>query len=308
MQHVQVCLWVCGGMCRALRCSRCACWALCAPVSPFRPWNGLRMCFEQQLYQPAAAAVWCRVGRTGRAGNKGTAITFISAEEEQYAPDLVKALKDSGSPVPDDLMVRGGACAVGSSRIEGAISSTLQARRRRLYLGLHPLVTAVSCIAHVLPWVTPAPLPGTDSHTTGIASPVTPVLKLPHAFLPFYPFPIPHTPPHTPPSPPPPHPMPLPPPPPPQPLPPPAVPCSCRPLLTAFKRRRRLGWSRATAVALEAQALGSTSPKRQVTGVAEGEAVGGERLWEGGGCGRGDVVGVARELNGKGQRKYGCCI
>lgn len=75
----------------------------------------------------------CRVGRTGRAGNKGTAITFISAEEEQYAPDLVKALKDSGSPVPDDLMVRGGACAAGSSGSEGAISSTLQAWQRRLY-------------------------------------------------------------------------------------------------------------------------------------------------------------------------------
>jgi Helicase conserved C-terminal domain len=41
-----------------------------------------------------------RVGRTGRAGNKGTAITFIAADEERYAPDLVKALKESGAPVP----------------------------------------------------------------------------------------------------------------------------------------------------------------------------------------------------------------
>jgi ATP-dependent RNA helicase DDX46/PRP5 len=32
-----------------------------------------------------------RVGRTGRAGNKGTAVTFISSEEERFAPDLVKA-------------------------------------------------------------------------------------------------------------------------------------------------------------------------------------------------------------------------
>ena len=46
-----------------------------------------------------------RVGRTGRAGNKGTAITFIAAEEEQYAPDLVKALRDSGAPIPEDLQV-----------------------------------------------------------------------------------------------------------------------------------------------------------------------------------------------------------
>ena len=44
-----------------------------------------------------------RVGRTGRAGNKGTAITFIAPEEEQYAPDLVKALKESGAAVPSDL-------------------------------------------------------------------------------------------------------------------------------------------------------------------------------------------------------------
>ena len=46
-----------------------------------------------------------RAGRTGRAGNKGTAITFISEEEETYAPDLVKALKDSKAVVPTDLQV-----------------------------------------------------------------------------------------------------------------------------------------------------------------------------------------------------------
>jgi ATP-dependent RNA helicase DDX46/PRP5 len=30
-----------------------------------------------------------RVGRTGRAGNPGTAITFISTDECQYAQDLI---------------------------------------------------------------------------------------------------------------------------------------------------------------------------------------------------------------------------
>ncbi|EIE18729.1 DEAD-domain-containing protein [Coccomyxa subellipsoidea C-169] len=44
-----------------------------------------------------------RVGRTGRAGNKGTAITFIAPDDEKYAPDLVKALRESGAPVPKDL-------------------------------------------------------------------------------------------------------------------------------------------------------------------------------------------------------------
>lgn len=45
----------------------------------------------------------CRVGRTGRAGNKGTAITFIGPDEDRYAPDLVKALKESSATVPQDL-------------------------------------------------------------------------------------------------------------------------------------------------------------------------------------------------------------
>jgi ATP-dependent RNA helicase DDX46/PRP5 len=48
------------------------------------------------------------VGRTGRAGAKGTAITFIAPDEEQYAPDLVKALKESSATVPQDLLVGGG--------------------------------------------------------------------------------------------------------------------------------------------------------------------------------------------------------
>lgn len=45
-----------------------------------------------------------RVGRTGRAGNKGTAYTFITPEECQYASDLIRALENSGSKVPADLI------------------------------------------------------------------------------------------------------------------------------------------------------------------------------------------------------------
>ena len=40
----------------------------------------------------------------GRAGNKGTAITFIGPDEDQYAGDLVKALKESKAPIPEDLI------------------------------------------------------------------------------------------------------------------------------------------------------------------------------------------------------------
>jgi ATP-dependent RNA helicase DDX46/PRP5 len=44
-----------------------------------------------------------RIGRTGRAGRKGTAYTFISTNEEQYAPLMCKALEQAEQPVPIEL-------------------------------------------------------------------------------------------------------------------------------------------------------------------------------------------------------------
>ena len=44
-----------------------------------------------------------RVGRTGRAGNKGTAYTFITEDECPFAADLIRALENSGNTVPDQL-------------------------------------------------------------------------------------------------------------------------------------------------------------------------------------------------------------
>jgi ATP-dependent RNA helicase DDX46/PRP5 len=44
-----------------------------------------------------------RVGRTGRAGRKGTAYTFISSKEEQYAPIMIKVLEKAKSPIPKEL-------------------------------------------------------------------------------------------------------------------------------------------------------------------------------------------------------------
>ena len=44
-----------------------------------------------------------RVGRTGRAGQRGKAVTFITPEQGKYARDIVKALKLSGTPVPPQL-------------------------------------------------------------------------------------------------------------------------------------------------------------------------------------------------------------
>lgn len=44
-----------------------------------------------------------RSGRTGRAGNTGLAVTFITEDQSRYSIDLAKALKQSGVEIPDDL-------------------------------------------------------------------------------------------------------------------------------------------------------------------------------------------------------------
>jgi ATP-dependent RNA helicase DDX46/PRP5 len=45
-----------------------------------------------------------RIGRTGRAGNKGTAITFITAEEDKYAGDIIQALQLGNLEPPLELV------------------------------------------------------------------------------------------------------------------------------------------------------------------------------------------------------------
>ncbi|XP_015205033.1 probable ATP-dependent RNA helicase DDX46 isoform X1 [Lepisosteus oculatus] len=44
-----------------------------------------------------------RAGRTGRAGNKGFAYTFITEDQVRYAGDIIKALELSGTTVPPEL-------------------------------------------------------------------------------------------------------------------------------------------------------------------------------------------------------------
>lgn len=44
-----------------------------------------------------------RAGRTGRAGNKGTCITFITTDQERYSVDLYRALKASNAEIPLEL-------------------------------------------------------------------------------------------------------------------------------------------------------------------------------------------------------------
>ncbi|BCR86884.1 DEAD/DEAH box RNA helicase [Aspergillus chevalieri] len=44
-----------------------------------------------------------RAGRTGRAGNTGTAVTFLTEDQDRYSVDIAKALKQSGQDVPEDV-------------------------------------------------------------------------------------------------------------------------------------------------------------------------------------------------------------
>ncbi|KZT12823.1 P-loop containing nucleoside triphosphate hydrolase protein [Laetiporus sulphureus 93-53] len=44
-----------------------------------------------------------RAGRTGRAGNQGTCVTFITPEQDRYSVDIYRALKASNATVPKEL-------------------------------------------------------------------------------------------------------------------------------------------------------------------------------------------------------------
>ncbi|TCD66931.1 pre-mRNA processing RNA-helicase [Steccherinum ochraceum] len=44
-----------------------------------------------------------RAGRTGRAGNKGTCVTFITPEQDRYSVDIYRALQASSAAVPKEL-------------------------------------------------------------------------------------------------------------------------------------------------------------------------------------------------------------
>lgn len=44
-----------------------------------------------------------RAGRTGRAGETGTAVTFLTEEQERYSVEIAKALRQSGQNVPESV-------------------------------------------------------------------------------------------------------------------------------------------------------------------------------------------------------------
>lgn len=44
-----------------------------------------------------------RIGRTGRAGQRGTAITYMTTSDSRMAADIIKIVKDAAQAVPDAL-------------------------------------------------------------------------------------------------------------------------------------------------------------------------------------------------------------
>lgn len=53
-----------------------------------------------------------RAGRTGRAGNRGTSVTFLTPDQDRYALDIYKAMQASFALIPDEIK----AMAEGRSR------------------------------------------------------------------------------------------------------------------------------------------------------------------------------------------------
>lgn len=45
-----------------------------------------------------------RIGRTGRAGEKGTAYTLLTSADKDFAPNLVRNLENANQNVPLDLL------------------------------------------------------------------------------------------------------------------------------------------------------------------------------------------------------------
>ena len=45
-----------------------------------------------------------RIGRTGRAGEKGTAYTLVTPKDKEFCPHLVRNLESSNQNVPQELV------------------------------------------------------------------------------------------------------------------------------------------------------------------------------------------------------------
>ncbi|CAG9316722.1 unnamed protein product [Blepharisma stoltei] len=70
-----------------------------------------------------------RIGRTGRAGAKGKALTFYSIENPKIAKELIKILQTAGQPVPPELKDYAGGSSPSSFSRSSTSSSNLKRSR-----------------------------------------------------------------------------------------------------------------------------------------------------------------------------------
>jgi ATP-dependent RNA helicase DDX46/PRP5 len=124
-----------------------------------------------------------RAGRTGRAGNKGTCITFITPEQEKFSVDIVAAMTQSNAYISDELKamsdgfkakIKAGRAKAPSSGFRGKGLDKLEARRNekdhneRTTYGDTSEATSLSSREGALVAYRPEPKKGT---TTGGAGP-----------------------------------------------------------------------------------------------------------------------------------------
>lgn len=90
-----------------------------------------------------------RVGRTGRAGNKGTSYTFITLEQAQYAPEIMKALVASHAHIPSKLkelvenygdLIKSGSARVIGSGFGGKGLDRIDEERKKVRLNQKKIV------------------------------------------------------------------------------------------------------------------------------------------------------------------------
>lgn len=60
-----------------------------------------------------------RIGRCGRAGKKGTSLSFFTAKSAKLGAGLIKILQDAGQKVPPELLQFQGMGGGGGGRYRG---------------------------------------------------------------------------------------------------------------------------------------------------------------------------------------------
>ena len=77
--------------------------------------KGVEMVINYE-FPPKTSDYVHRIGRTGRAGADGVAVTFMSATDAKHAVSLVKILQDAGQRLPPELKKMAALMGAGSSK------------------------------------------------------------------------------------------------------------------------------------------------------------------------------------------------